>query len=208
MTTQEAPAPSPPSPHDSDDELAWPSRQLQWGNVAVTQSVWFAVIWCAAHGHGAWGVPLALAAVVWHLAVAAHQLSELLLVLWVLAVGFGCEALSLHLGHVAYASPAPLAGMPPSWILSLWGVFATSLNVTMRWLHSRLWLASVLGAIAGPTAFSSGVRMGAARFIDAHSALICLGLEWAVAMPLLVMAARWLDGWRRRRVAPASWSVA
>ena len=41
-------------------------------------------------------------------------------------------------GVLAYASGQWSATLPPLWMTALWAVFATSLNVTLRWLHGRL----------------------------------------------------------------------
>ena len=74
------------------------------------------------------------------------------------------------------------------------GTVAIALNVTLRWLRYRLWLSSLLGALAGPLAFISGVRLGAAQFVDARPALIALALGWGVALPALVWLSVRFDG--------------
>jgi hypothetical protein len=66
--------------------------------------------------------------------------------------------------------------------------------VTLRWLRPRLWLAVVLGAIAGPASFASGVRLGGASFIHATPALAELVIGWALLMPLLVWLSMRFDG--------------
>ena len=71
---------------------------------------------------------------------------------------------------------------------------AIALNVTMRWLKTRLWLASILGAVAGPASFVSGVRLGGAHFNHAVPALVMMACTWAVLMPTLVWLSNRFDG--------------
>jgi hypothetical protein len=43
----------------------------------------------------------------------------------------------------------------------MWIAFATTLNVSMRWLRGRPELALLFGAVGGPLAFYAGERLGA-----------------------------------------------
>ena len=47
-------------------------------------------------------------------------------------------------GWLAYPSGTFIAGLAPYWIVGMWMLFATTLNITFRWLHERMWLASNL----------------------------------------------------------------
>lgn len=71
---------------------------------------------------------------------------------------------------------------PPLWMLCMWLLFATTLNHSMRWLADRWWLASLLGAIAGPLSYLAGERLGAVSVN--HDRLPILALAWAIALPL------------------------
>ena len=88
--------------------------------------------------------------------------------------------------------------LAPYWMVAMWGLLAIALNVSLRWLRGRWWLAAVLGAVGGPVSFASGVRLGAAHFVDAAAALAAIAVAWALALPLLM----WLsDALRRRSLA-------
>ena len=65
-------------------------------------------------------------------------------------------------------------------------LFATTLNVGMRWLRKNLLVASIFGALGGPMSFLAGERIGAVSFSDTSTALVVIGLGWAVLLPLLV----------------------
>jgi len=79
-------------------------------------------------------------------------------------------------------------------MVALGGELAIALNVTMRWMKRRLWLAALFGAIGGPAAFAAGVRLGGASFVDEKIALATLAGVYALAMPLLMWLSNRFDG--------------
>ena len=174
--------------------VAGPTRSRMVANVVLSQAAWFAAVLGAAHGYPEAGSALVLAVIAWHLAVSARPGTEARLVLAVAAIGAVAETAVLQLGHVAYPDGQWLPWLPPHWLVALWAVFAITLNVTLRWLRGRGWLAALLGGLAGPLAFASGVRLGGARFVDPVAALAVIGAEWALLLPLLVWLAAHLDG--------------
>lgn len=176
---------------------AAPTRAVQLGNFAVFQLAWFAAVLGAAHGWPLAGTACVLAAIGWHLWVSARPAEEARLVALACVIGFAIETLVVRQGHVIYPSGQPLPGIAPYWIVALWGLLAIALNVTMRWLRSRPWLAAALGAVVGPLSFVSGVRLGGAAFVHPAPALLTLALVWAVTLPLLVRLSMRFDGVHR-----------
>jgi hypothetical protein len=73
-------------------------------------------------------------------------------------------------------------------------MLATTLNLSLRWLHGRFLLASVFGAIGGPLAFLAGERLGAVVFPDTMLAMLVLGAGWGVLFTLLVILGMRNDG--------------
>lgn len=187
-------SPAPPAPAAPPSIGSGPTRAMQLANVMVSQLAWFAAVLGVAHGRPLAGTLCVLAAIGWHLAVVARPGREARLVLLACLVGGVAETWVVAQGHVAYPSGQPFAQWPPYWMLALWGLFAIALNVTLRWLRGRPWLAAALGAVAGPMAFSAGVRLGGAQFLDPTAALITLALLWALAMPLLMWLSVRFDG--------------
>jgi hypothetical protein len=78
--------------------------------------------------------------------------------------------------------------------MALWALFATALNVSMRWLKPRLLLAALLGAVCGPLSYWGAVRLGAVQFVDPLRIAIALAVGWAVLMPALMWLSRRYDG--------------
>lgn len=171
-----------------------PTRAMQWTNAVVLQCAWFAGVLGAAHHVPLAGTVCVVAAIGWHLAVSERPMQEARLVAAVCVIGLLVESAIVRQGHVVYPSGQPYAGLAPYWIVALWGLLSISLNVTMRWLRGRLWLAAVLGAALGPLSFSSGVRLGGAQLLHPTPALLTLALVWAVALPVLLMLSVRFDG--------------
>lgn len=163
-------------------------------NFLLFQLGWFACILAAAHDQPLLATAAVAAIVAVHLYTAARPGQEARLLLAVLGVGLVLETAVLSLGVVRYFTGQPFSALPPHWILALWALFATTLNVTMRWLRGRWWLAALMGAVAAPLSFAAGVRLGAGEFIDTPRALMVIGGAWAMAMPLLMWLAQRFDG--------------
>lgn len=171
-----------------------PTRAVQWTNAVLFQCAWFAAVLGAAHHRPLLGTACVAAVIAWHLAVSARPAQEARLVALLCLIGFAVESAIVWQGHVAYPSGQPIVSLAPYWIVALWALLAIALNVTMRWLHGRLLLAAVLGAVLGPLSFSSGARLGGAQLLHPTEALVTLALVWAVLMPVLVMLATRFDG--------------
>ena len=171
-----------------------PTLAIRIANIAVSQLAWLAAVLGAARHVPMWGTACVIAAIGWHLAVSARPRREACLVGLAMLIGFATESFHTATGRIIYPSGQFDARLAPYWIVALWGLFAIALNVTLRWLRYRLWLSSLLGALAGPLAFISGVRLGAAQFVDARPALIALALGWGVALPALVWLSVRFDG--------------
>lgn len=157
---------------------------------AVFQAAWFACVGFAAQGRSGLGVAVVAAAVLLHLRMSDQPRAELRLIAFTLAVGFMGELVALQAGWIAYASPGPVAALPPVWILAMWVLFATTLTGPLAWLHGRPLLAAAFGAIGGPLSYAAAARLGACRFADPGVSMVALGVGWALVTPLLLAAAR------------------
>jgi hypothetical protein len=167
-------------------------------NVIAFQAGWFACVLGAAAGH-AWVGPVVVgAALALHFARAARAGAEVRLALSALAIGLAWDGALLHLGLLAFTAPGPIEAAPPPWMLALWPLFASTLNVSLRWLHARPVAAAILGAVSGPLSYWAGARLGALALPDPGIALALLAAGWAAITPLLLALARRFDGARLR----------
>ena len=162
-------------------------------NAALYQAGWLACTLGAANGLP-WAGPLVAAAVIaWHLARARRPRGELLLVGAAAASGLVFETALLQSGWIAY--PGGSGDLAPLWMVALWGLFATTFNVSLRALRDRPVIAALVGAAGAPLAYYAGARLGALTLVSPGPALAAIAIGWAIATPALLRAARRLDGY-------------
>jgi hypothetical protein len=164
-------------------------------NFAAFQIGWFSCVLGAAN-HRPWlGTTVSAGLIAWHLTRVAAPRSELTLVLLSGLIGLVLDSTLVGLGLIRYASGAVIEGLAPHWIVAMWMIFATTLNVAFRWLKRRWLLAAALGAIAGPLAYFGGASLDAAEFIgNTTMALSAIAVVWAGGMPLLLWLSDRYDG--------------
>jgi hypothetical protein len=179
-----------------------PARK--WASVVyfvMGQAGWFACVLSAAKGVPWLGTLAVLALVVLHLLRTSRPIAELKLLAFVAVTGGVWESALVLAGLLAYSSGNIIPGMAPYWMPALWVLFAAQFNTTYRWLKSRLWLAPIVGAIAGPLSFRAGAELGALHFVKPVPAAVALAVGWAVLLTLItVMSRRW-DGARDASVS-------
>ena len=157
---------------------------------------WFVCVISAARGVGWLGVLLTLGALAYHLWRAQRPFEEAKLLVVAVLLGGIWESFLVWRGLLVYPNGIVIPSLAPYWILALWAQFAVQFNVLFVWLKNRLWLASVLGAIAGPLSFRGGAALGAVHFPNVPLALGTLALGWAVLFPALLALSRRWDGMR------------
>ncbi len=163
-------------------------------NFAAFQIGWFACVLGAAHALPWAGAGIALAIVALHLARAGRPRAELALVLIAAGIGALWDSGLAALGWIRFASGVLVEGTAPYWIVAMWMLFATTLNVSLAWLKRRMALAVLFGALGGPLAYLGGAKLGAVTLVAQGPALVALALGWAVITPLLLEVARRFDG--------------
>lgn len=168
--------------------------------VAVTfvafEAAWFACVLSAARGNALIGVGAAAAAVALHFALSGERLTDVMLLGAALGIGLLWDTALGRFDLVEYASPGPLPGWAPSWILALWALFATLLRGPLRWLQHRPLLAALLGGIGGALSYAGAARLGACRFPNFLRAMPVLVIGWGLITPLLIELARRLEAGR------------
>ncbi|MEJ2321893.1 MAG: DUF2878 domain-containing protein [Gammaproteobacteria bacterium] len=163
-------------------------------NFLLFQAGWLAVVLLGS-GQYHWLGPAVVAAVVaWHLVTSPAPQAEARLILVALGIGLVWENLLTLAGVVVYPNGQLLGDLAPVWIVAMWAMLATTLNLSLRWLHGRFVQAFAFGAIGGPLAFLAGERLGAAVFPDTTQAMLVLAAGWGVLFTLLVLLAMRNDG--------------
>ena len=163
-------------------------------NFVAFQLGWFACVLGAANSLPWLGVLIVGLVIGLHLSLAERPAQETRLIALAILMGLIFDSLLVNSGWLLYASPEPVSGLAPYWILAMWALFATTLNVSMSWLKNKALLALLMGAVFGPLSYLAGQRLGALEFVDFRSGMLALGCAWALAMPLLMFAATRYDG--------------
>ncbi len=163
-------------------------------NFIAFQLAWFACVLGGANDLALAGTLTVIAAVALHTSIAIRPRIELKLVLLVSLVGTVWDSLIVTLGLMSYPSGMFAAGLAPHWIIAMWALFATTLNISMSWMKGRPAAAAVMGGIGGPLAYLAGQRLGGVTIPELSLALTVQGLGWAVIMPLLTLLANRFNG--------------
>ncbi len=163
-------------------------------NFVLFQYGWFACVLSAAALAPWFGALSAVAVIAIHLWLAPRRHAELALIGAAVILGALWDSLLVAFGWLRYPSGMIAPWLAPYWILALWAIFATTMNVSLRWLRDRTALAALFGALGGPLAFYAGHRLGAVEIADMTTTLAVLAAGWAVLTPALLALARRLDG--------------
>jgi hypothetical protein len=166
------------------------------GNAVFFQLVWFAAVIGAGRGHAVAGVVAVVLFACWQLRAPDTRSRDLRLIALSLLVGTMLDSAFAASGMIRYAAAWPSPVLAPAWILALWTSLALSLNHSLRWLQASPVSAAAAGAIAAPLSYLAAAQgWQAVAFAEPRAfTLSILSASWAVAMPLLVLAARhWRD---------------
>jgi len=173
-------------------------------NFIAFQVAWFACVLGGANDRALVGTLVVGAVIGLHLALAQRPLPEALLIAVAAVIGLIWDSWLVALGLMSYPTGNIAPGLAPYWIVAMWALFATALNLSMAWLKGRPWLAALFGAVGGPLAYLAGERLGGLQMPDPVVALGAQALGWAVLLPMLTRLATRLNGFGP--VPPAAWS--
>ena len=168
-------------------------------NVVLFQVGWFACVLSAANGTPLYGALAAALILFVHLLMSSKFILELALLLIAMIIGTVWDSILVHFSLIRYEYGTLIVGTAPYWIIMMWALFASTLNISLHWLKDNMLVAFILGAISGPLAYYGGSRLGALEFKDATLALLALSIGWALFTPLLVKLSKTLDGFAPKK---------
>ncbi|MCY7353636.1 MAG: DUF2878 domain-containing protein [Lysobacter sp.] len=161
-------------------------------NAIASQLLWLLAVGGAARGFG-WAGPVGVC-VFAMLQMQGNNANrkDLHAVVVCVAIGFLCDSMFATTGMVRYASPGPWPQLAPVWIVALWASLGLTLQHSLSFLQSRLWLAALLGAMAAPSSYYAAARAWHAIDLAQPLAatLAMLAVTWAIVLPLVVLIAR------------------
>jgi hypothetical protein len=171
-------------------------------NFVAFQVGWFAAVLGAANNMP-WAGPVVIAVVIGlHLRIVHKPRRELGLILICGLIGAVIDSLLVLAGWVSYPTGAIVDNAAPYWIIAMWMLFATTLNVSLGWLKPRKAIGAAFGLVGGPLAYYTGFKLGGIWFIDFEAAMIALGLAWGAVVPVLLVLAERFNGVDREPARP------
>ena len=165
-------------------------------NFIGMQLTWFACVIGGAKSNIWLCLLVGLPFIAWHLYTAVPALKEAKLIAITVIIGVVFDQTLLSLGLLQYPPHGWPDGLLPLWMFMLWAIFATALNVSLRWMRGRLLIAALFGLIGAPLSYYSGVKLGAMLNPAAPSFYIAIGFGWAIIMPILILYAKRYDGFK------------
>lgn len=163
-------------------------------NFAAFEIAWMSSVLGAAQQMPWLGPVAALLVVAFHLKMARKPFEEVLLVISCALIGASFDSMLVAAGWVTYNAGLFSDYLAPYWIITMWMLFATTLNVSMRWLRGKDKMAAILGFYGGPASYLAGEALGGIVLANKTAALVALAIGWAIIMPVLMRLAQNLDG--------------
>ena len=166
-------------------------------NFLLFQIGWLSCVMGGASNSYHWfGVAVVTAIVAVHLARSYTVSNEIMLIVIATLLGTTWDSALMGAGLLAFNNGVVFDAIIPFWMVAMWALFATTLNVSMQWMKNRYLLAAIFGAIGGPVAYYAGHRLGAVEFSQVSTSLLVVGAGWAVMMPLLMHLSTRFNGYR------------
>jgi hypothetical protein len=172
------------------------SRSAVIRNFLLFQAGWFACVLGGAYALPLAGSLIALAIIALHLWFTPDAIVELKLLTLALSFGLVFESLLVNFQLAHYSNGMLLPGLAPYWMILMWPLFASTLNLSMAWMKNLApFVVAILGAILAPFAYFAGAGMQAVVFDDVFLSLSIIAIGWAILLPLLVLAAGRFNGY-------------
>lgn len=171
-------------------------------NVVALQAGWFACVLGAAGGRAWIGPAFVLLHLMVHFGLTNNRRRDAMVIVATGLVGIIVDGGLMRSGVIAFDAGTFASVVAPLWMIALWVNLATSLNLTLGFLHGRPALAAILGALSGALAYVGGLQMGAISMpAGVWIGGTVVGATWAVLTPVLIGIAGRLA---KRRTLPTA----
>ena len=156
-------------------------------NAIQFQACWWACILSVGFGLEKEAILFCLALTGVHVYFSRAPQQELTLALFTTLIGIGVDSALKYFSVIDFLGWS-LGPLSPFWLWALWLAFATTLNVSLRFLRRLpVFITAGLGFFLGPWTYYAGSQLGAARLEASPFHLLTLAVIWMVALPVLVL---------------------
>lgn len=138
-----------------------------------------------------WGPLFFLVMLTIHLFFYGHPRHEFLFVMIVCIIGIAAESLLIRNQIITY--PGTRNFLPPLWLVSIYGMYAMTVDHSLKWFRHHKFLTIPLGAISAAFSYLAGARLGAATFlVPTTELLIAISLLWGILAPASFVLREWV----------------
>ncbi len=129
---------------------------------------------------------IVLAVALINILICNYKPKEVFLILLLAFCGLLNDILSASLDVFEFAHAPSVLSWSNLWLLSLWILFLTTFNCSLKFLHRyNMAILSVCGAIGGTVSYYSAMKLGVLNTKELHRSIIYLLINWAILFPLL-----------------------
>jgi len=159
-------------------------------NILGFQIGWFACVLGSANQLPWLGVLISSLVIFVHIYRSRYPAFECKFLAVAVIIGLVFDGIPQSLGWITF-SPVTFWPdvLPPPWMIMLWPLFASTMNISLSWLKHKKLLAILIGAVAGPLSYWSGARLGALQLSNVSAAIIYLSIGWGFIVPVLLKIA-------------------
>ncbi len=153
-------------------------------NAIVFNLAWLVCVLCGSLV----ALPAAALVIAIHLYLFSDNRSEAGLIVAVVLLGIVVDSLLLRAGLLV----SPQGGLwPPIWLMCLWGLFATTLNHSLKWFQSHAVAAMVVGGLAGAMTYLMGTRLTDFSLKNPQMlTLMVMFIIWCLVFPFCLLLAK------------------
>ena len=169
------------------------SLKLMLINVVGFQLGWFACVLTAANNQPMLGIIIAYLVIALHMYLAKNITETAILLLAVTLLGSLWDSMLSSQNVLVFKTGIIASFLAPYWIITMWTLFATTLNVSLRWLYGHYWYAMIIGSVAGPLTYHAGAALGAVVIPQPFVATIIIAIGWAVILPATIKIAELVE---------------
>ena len=161
-------------------------RRRLLANFLGYQIIWFFTVWCIQKN--LFFLPLLMTAlyICSHFYISDHKRTDLITIGSVSMIGIITDMVLLKLEILQLNTSQPLLINIPYWLIGIWLAFSQLLPYSLNWISRKKTIAILGGAIFGPLAYTSAIKLDLLSTKNLFSTNIVLSIVWAILMYVFI----------------------
>ena len=154
-------------------------------NALLFKIGWWSCVILGAQNHSYYAFALALILVLMHFKwVSIDRLRDFKIIAAVTLFGFVLDSILSYFGFFEFPKNNPNNFLAPIWLVSLWMLFATTMEYSLRKLQDKPWSSFLFGFLGGPVSYAAGRGFEILVFPNHfYTSLFLVGLIWGALVP-------------------------